>query len=149
MCSFSQSVLCVSSVIMISIISCILVFASCSASSSTVRFHPLGVLSNGMTLRVFILYANARSDPKQTHCPCGVVGLSAIKGLFTCACRDSIVVSLLSASLDTSKRPSYHTTDLPSSNVLRLPRSNGICILVLLDALLAPLSCTLPCRFQM
>ena len=47
-------------------ISCNLL-ASFGASSATVTFHPLGVLSNGMTLPVFISYANARAGPKQTR----------------------------------------------------------------------------------
>ena len=39
-------------VIMMSMISCNLLLASFGASSSTVRFHPLGVPSNGMTLPI-------------------------------------------------------------------------------------------------
>ena len=79
--------------IMMSIIYCNLLLASFGVSNSTVRFHPLGVLSNGTTLPVSILYANARSSPKQTHCPCFVMGLTT-RGFLTSACRDSIVVSL-------------------------------------------------------
>ena len=69
------------SVIMMSTTSCNLLLASFGASSSTVRFHPLGVLSHGMTLPVSVLYANARSGPKQTHGPGCVMGLTAIRGL--------------------------------------------------------------------
>ena len=65
------------SVIMMTMTSCNLPSASFSASSSTVRFHPLGVLSNCITLPVSLLYANARPDPKQTHSPCCVMGLTA------------------------------------------------------------------------
>ena len=96
--------------------SCNLLLASFGASSSAVRFHPLGVLSNGMTQPVSIMYANARSGPKQTHrifvC---VMGLTAIRGLLIFACRDSIVMRLHSLSWDTSKRrPSSRATDLPA-----------------------------------
>ena len=96
-------------VIMMSMTSCNLLLASSGAS------HPLGVLSNGMTLPVPTLYANARSSPKQTHCPCCVMGLTAIRGLRTSACRSSMVMSLPSVSLDTrERRPSSQTTDLPT-----------------------------------
>ena len=44
-------------------------------------------------------------------------------------------------------RPLEQTCPL-SSTALRLPRPSDICTLVLLGALLVPLSCTLPCRFQ-
>ena len=47
-----------------SMTSCDLLLASFGASSSTVRFHPLSVLSNGITLPVSILYANTRSRPE-------------------------------------------------------------------------------------
>ena len=72
------------SVIMMSMTSGNLLFASFGVSSSTVRFHPLGVLSIGMTLPVSILYANARSGPKQTHS-----------------------LSLLCHGFDSHRRPSY------------------------------------------
>ena len=53
---------------------------------------------------------------EQSHCPCCVMGLTAIRGLRTSACRDSMVTGLPSPSLDTSKRrPSSHTTDLPAA----------------------------------
>ena len=104
----SPSVLSVS-VIMMSMTSCNFLLASFGASSSTVKLNPLGVLSNGMTLPISILYANARSCPTQTHCPCCAMGLTAIRGLRTSACRDSM--SSPSVSLDTSKRrPSSHRT---------------------------------------
>ena len=125
---------------MISMISCNFLLASFGGSSSTVRFHPLGVLSHDMTLPVSIVYANARSGPKQTRCPCCVLGLTAIRGLLTSACRDSIVMSLPSVSSDTSKRrPSSHTTDLLASRRL------------LYSGFLVPVTsvssrCWMPCR---
>ena len=137
------------SVTMMSMNSCYLLLASFGASSSTVRFHPLGVLSNGMTLPVCFWNANPRSSLKQTYCPCGVMVLTAIRGLLTSACRDSNVMSLPSVSLEANVDP--RPTQQPcqqSSTVLRLPRPNNICTLVLLDALPALRSCTLPCRFQ-
>ena len=82
------------SVIMMFLTSCNCLLASFGASCSTVKFHPLGVLSNGMTLPVSILHANARSGPKQTRCPCCVMGLTAIRALLICACRDSLVISI-------------------------------------------------------
>ena len=72
-----------------------------------------GVLSNGIALPASILHAKGRSGPKQTHCPCCVMGLRAIRGIRTTACRDSMVIGLPPVSLDTSKRRlSSHTTDL-------------------------------------
>ena len=81
------------SVILVSMISCNLLLASLGASSSIVRFHPLGVLSNGITLPVSILYANARSSPKQIHCRSCVMGLKAIRGLFIRKPRKSLTVT--------------------------------------------------------
>ena len=52
------------SVIMMSMTSCNLLLASFGASSSTVRFHPLGVLSHGMTLTVSVVYAKRTIRPK-------------------------------------------------------------------------------------
>ena len=40
-----------------------------------------GGVANGITLPVSILYAKARSGPKQTHCPCCVMDLTVIRGL--------------------------------------------------------------------
>ena len=138
------------SVIMISMTSCNLLLASFGASSSTVRFHPLSVLSNGIALPASILHAKARSGPKQTHCPCCVMGLRAIRGIRTTACRDSMVIGLPPVSLDTSKRRlSSHTTDLSAVECgTPLQRPSDICTLGLLDALPAPRFCTLPCRRQ-
>ena len=138
------------SVSMMSMISCNLLLALFGAASSTVRFHPLGVLSNGVTLPVSILSANVRSGPKQTNCSCFVLGLTAIRGLRTSACQHSMVIHLPSVSLNTSKRrprPTQQTCQ-QWSTVLRLQRPRDICTLVLLEALQAPLSCALPCRFQ-
>ena len=66
-----------------SMTSCDLLLASSGASSSTVAFHPFGVLSNGMILPVSTLYANARSGPNQSRCPCCVRGLTAVRGRLT------------------------------------------------------------------
>ena len=82
------------SVVMMSMISCNLLLAPFGASSSTVRFRPLGVLSNGITVPASIFYANAQFGPRQTHCPCCVTGLTAIRGLRNSACRDSMVIGL-------------------------------------------------------
>ena len=92
------------------------------------------MLSNGMTLPVSILYANEQSGPKQTHCPCCVMGLTAIRGLLTSACRDAIVMSLLSHNRHEFTFHPTQQTCQPSSTVLRLPRPSDVCTLVLLDA---------------
>ena len=52
------------SVIMMSTTSCNLLLASFGAASSTVRFHPLGVLSNGIILPVSFLYATRTMRPE-------------------------------------------------------------------------------------
>ena len=112
--TFSVCSTCVSVIIM-SMTSCNTRMASSGASSSTVRFHLLGVLSNEITLPVSISYANARSSPKHTRCPCCVMGLTTIRGFRTSGCRDSKVIGLLSRSWVTSKRrPSSHATDWPA-----------------------------------
>ena len=87
--------------------------ASFGASSSSVRFHSLGVLFKGVTLPVFIMHAN--SGPNQTHCPYCVMCFTDIRGPCTSACRGSMVIGLLSAPLATSRRrPPSHATDLPA-----------------------------------
>ena len=110
-----------------------------SLTSCKLLFHPLDVLS---TLPVSMLCANARSGPKQTHCPCCVFGLTATRGLLTSTCRDSIVMTLPSAPMDTSKRrPSSHTTDLPtveyctpaSASQAAVSVPNVICLYLLSD----------------
>ena len=129
------------SVIMVSMTSCNLVLASFGVPSSTVRFHPMGVLSNGITLPVSILCANARSGPKQDtlsllchgcdrHRSSSHLCLSRFNGHW-------LVFCILG----------HQTCQLPSA-VLQLPRRNDTCTLVSRDAVLAPRSCTLPCRLQ-
>ena len=72
-------------------------------SSSSVRFHPFGVHSNGIS--AIVAFACARTirpetDPLSLLCP---------------ACRDSMVIGLPAVSWDTCKRrPSSHTTDSPA-----------------------------------
>ena len=105
------------SVAMMSMISCNLLLASFGASSSTEKFHPLGVLSNGMTLPVSILNANARSGPEQTHCPCCVIGLTAIKGLLTSACREMCIFGLVPQNRLASRRVLYSCLRVPMISV--------------------------------
>ena len=67
------------SVIVMSMTSCNLLLVSFGVSSSTVRLHPMGVLSHGIALPVSFLCASARSGRKQTRCPCCGMGLTATK----------------------------------------------------------------------
>ena len=95
---------------------CNFLLASFGASSSSVMIHPLGVVSKGITLAVFILFANVHSSP-HTECTCCVMGLAAIRGLPTSDCRDSTVRCLPSswtrASVD--PHPTQQTCQLSST----------------------------------
>ena len=104
------------SVIIMSMTSCNLRLASSGASSSSVRFHPLGVLSTGITLPVSISYANARSSPKtdplsllchgfHRHQRPSHFRLFGFNGPLAC-----FLVSLVTSK----RRPSSHAADLPA-----------------------------------
>ena len=103
---------------------CSYFLASSGASSSTVRFRPLGVVSNGITLPVFILCANAQSGQKQTDCPCFVIGFTSIEGR-SHVCLSRLLLQVLAASTRPSSRddwpvPPFCMPQVSSPNVLCL-----------------------------
>ena len=112
------------SVIMMSMTSCNLLLASSGASRSTVRFHPLGVLSNGMTLPGT---HNQETDPLPLLC----------HGLDNHQKPPHLCVSRFNRH-DFAFRIFGHKQTSTCDN----------CTLVLQDASPGPLSSTLPCRFQ-
>ena len=123
------------SVIMMSMISCNLLLASVGASSSTVRFHPLGVLSNCMTLPVSMLYANARSGPKPSH-----LCLSRFSGRWFAFCifGHKQTLTLISHNRLASYRVRYSSFSIPVTSV------PSCCWMPWRHQMF----CSLPCRLQ-
>ena len=104
-------------------------------SSSTVRFHPIGVHSNGIS--AIVSFACARTirpetDPLSLLCPGFAPLLVEIQWSLVCLLY-----------------PGTHANvDPPPTQQIRQLSSTAL-QLQLLDALSAPRFCTLPCRLQM
>ena len=139
------------SAIMMSMTSCSWMLASFGASSSTVRFYPLGVLSNGITLpvstaaceramrpetdRLSLLYHGCDSHQRSSH-----LCLSRFNdhGFAFCILGHKQTSTLIPYNRLASCRVRY------SSFSVRVTSVPSCCWM----PCRAPLSCTLPCRFQ-